>query len=151
MLDILAATSEAFGLAEPLQPPEVPFPAPPAHAWIKVLLPSPAGADTPIPVLFPLGMMAHGLSARDRVCLAKCWRFWQLVQRINERAFMRRIVGKPAPKSWHLIMEAVGHDKDNREFLWTYENKWEIQFTPLCWVKFGDDTAEEKWFEKIVN
>lgn len=47
-------------------------------------------------------------------------------------------------------MSAVGHDEDNQAFLWGMEDKWRIRFNPTCWVKFGDDTSEIKWFEKYV-
>ncbi|MGI9142976.1 MAG: hypothetical protein ACR2IJ_07275 [Fluviibacter sp.] len=114
------------------------------------MLPNPAGQDVPTPVLFPMGQTSQGLTARDKVCLAKCYRFWQFCTRVNERCWWKRTQGLPPPRAWSQIMELIGHDEDNRNYLWGLDNHWEIRFNEQCWVKFGSDTREPKWFEKLV-
>lgn len=152
-LDLIGNLSEAFGITQPLTPPEVPFNAPPAHVWLKVLLPGRLPEDSPLPtpVLFPLGMTARVLSARDQICFAKLFRFWQLCEKINERAWYRWVAGMEPPTAWKQLMAAVGHDEDNQRMLWETQQTYMIKFNPMCWMAYGADTSKEKWFEKYVK
>lgn len=152
VFDLNSLLHQQFGMEPVIAPPQVPFKAPPSFRWVMVSLPCPHGTPTrrPTPILFPLGTTALGLSVRDQVCLGRVFRFWQLCERINERAEFRRERGLGPPAAWSTLMTAVGHDKENRDFLWALDDMWRIRFSPTCWVKFGDDTSEIKWFEKYV-
>ncbi len=125
-----------------LVPPNVPFAAPAGWEWALADL-----ENMPTPVLFKAGETGRALSNREQQVLRRLYIFYLDCMDLNLVSRARRARGEGPSENWRTLMRAVGHDEENQDHLWYLKQHWEIKFTPLCWLRAGDDVSEKRWWE----
>lgn len=129
-----------------LTPPNVPFAAPEGYCWKLTEL-----EKMPTPVLFKEGDTERTLSKREQQVLRRLYIFYLDCMDLNIESRWRRVRGEGPSENWRTLMAAVGHDEANQDHLWYLRMHWEIKFTPLCWLRAGDDMSERRWWENAYT